>query len=56
MKINFLKLANYARWGGTALFGMLALAGLGGIIVGNYLHFITLIGSATMSYAIIKRW
>lgn len=56
MKIDYLKLANYARWGTSALFATLALGGLTGIIAGNYLHFITMIGSAVMSYAIAKHW
>lgn len=56
MKIDFLKLANYARWGVCTLFVALAMAGVAGIITGNYLHIITIWGSISMAYAIAKEW
>ena len=56
MKIDLLKLGNFLRVGTSVLFATLALGGLTGIIAGNYLHFITMIGSTVMSYAIVKHW
>lgn len=56
MKIDFVKLVNRARWGACTLFIALAMAGVAGIITGNFLHIITLSGSLAMAYAIAKEW
>lgn len=56
MKIDFLKLVNYTRWGACTLFVALAIAGVAGVITGNYLHIITISGSLSMAYAIAKEW
>lgn len=56
MKIDFLKLGNYLRLGASALFSILAIIGFIGIVLGNYLHLITMTGSIAMAYTIAKYW
>lgn len=56
MKIDFLKLGNYLRWGTSVLFTTLAILGSIGIMKGNYLHIITMAGFLIMAYAVAKKW
>lgn len=56
MKIDFLKLGNYLRWGTSVLFTTLAILCLVGITKGNYLHITTMAGCLIMAYAVAKKW
>lgn len=56
MKIDFLKLGNYLRWGTSVLFVALAILCLVGITKGNYQHIITMAGCLIMAYALAMKW
>ena len=56
MKIDFLKLGNYLRWGTSVSLIALGTLCLVGIIKGNYLLIITMAGSLIMAYAVGKKW
>lgn len=56
MKIDIIKIENYARLAMATAFVMLAIIGAVAICFGKFGHFLTVSGSLVMVYYLLKKW
>lgn len=56
MKIDYLKLANYARWACCVLLILLSLLALSAVCTGRFQHIITFSGFLALAWMVAKYW